>query len=296
MAKALRRSRLRCYLSSPFLVDTKPLRRVLQDLEVDVGSIEDLPPAGQMLSGLLTEQIQSASFVLGVLSADEGAAVLFEIGVATGLGKPVFLIADDEERLPSSLLSLPFVAASLTDAETIRFHLEAFIASLAFPRKATSVKPPLGFYGGGEMVPVQRPGRRSSGSRSELRVEAAFRQAGASVTVSPQIGEGTEADMIVWLPDADLGLGGPLLVEVKSAATETFPENALRQVRRLFARSHLRAAVLVTNSPEKGVSGRIVEGAFVYSVSIPELERFAGAGKLGLELKRLRNRLAHGAA
>lgn len=102
--------------------------------------------------------------------------------------------------------------------------------------------------------------------------------------------------MIVWLADPDLGAGGPLLVEVKARAKEAFPAQVLRQVRRLLDKSHLRAALLVTNAPDLGVSGRIVEGAFVYAVSIPELERLSEAGELGRELRRVRNRLAHGAA
>jgi hypothetical protein len=288
------RGRLRCFLSSPFLVDTEPLRRVLTGLNVELGSIEEFPSAGQSPVELVSAQIRRASFVLGVITGEENAAVLFELGLATGLGKPVFLIADDKERLASSLLSLPLVVAPLTDTENLRFHLEAFLASLALPRQATTAprKPPR-FYGGGEAVSLPR----SSGSpeaRSEQRVEAAFRRAGANVTVSPQIAEGSEADMIVWLPDLDLGLGGPLLVEVKSRATEAFPVNGIRQVERLLCRSHLRAAVLVTNAPDPGVSGRVVQGAFVYAVSIPELERLAEAGKLTQELKRIRNRLAHG--
>ena len=62
-----------------------------------------------------------------------------------------------------------------------------------------------------------------------------------------------------------------------------------------------RSAALVASgemavAPDPGVSGRIVGGAFVYTVSILELERLAEAGKLGLELKRVRNRLEHDAA
>jgi Restriction endonuclease len=213
-----------------------------------------------------------------------------------GLGKPVFLVADDKEHLASSLLSLPFVVASPYDVETLRFHMEAFLPSLALPRKTSTVsKRPPRFYGGGEPVPIQRTDS-SPEAQVERRVAAAFRRAGANVTVSPQIAEDSEADMIIWLPDPDLGAGGPLLVEVKSRATEAFPAGGVQQIRRLLDRSHLHAAVLVTNAPDPGLSGRIMGGAFVYTVSILELERLAEAGKLGQELKRVRNRLAHGAA
>lgn len=294
MSKEATRRPLRCFLSSPFLVDTGPLRRVLQDLNVEVGSVEDLPSAGQMPAAEVMRQIQRASFVVGVLAA-ESSAVLFDLGVAIGLGKPAFVIADDKERLAFSLQSLPLVVASPADVETLRFHLESFVASLALRSKAPpAAKKPPRLHAGGETIPIRhRPSR--SEADTEQRVEAAFRRAAANVTVSPHIAEESKADMIVWLPDLDIGMGGPLLVEVKSRATETFPESDLQQVQRLLNRAHLRAAVLVTNTPDRGVSGRIIGGAFVYGVSVSELERLAEADELSLELKRVRNRLAHGA-
>lgn len=296
MAEETRRPRLRCFLSSPFLVDTGSLRRVLKDLDVEFGSVEDFPTAGQTTVAAASTQIQRASFVIGVVAGAESGAVLFELGLALGLGKPVFLIAENKEHLASSLLGLPLVVAPLADTDTLRFHLEAFLASLALPRRTPAATAlPHGFYGGGDAVPIPPP-LRSPEVAGERRVEAAFRRAGANVTVAPRIAEGSEADMIVWLADPDLGAGGPLLVEVKARAKEAFPAQVLRQVRRLLDKSHLRAALLATNAPDLGVSGRIVEGAFVYAVSIPELERLSEAGELGRELRRVRNRLAHGAA
>lgn len=102
--------------------------------------------------------------------------------------------------------------------------------------------------------------------------------------------------MIVWLAEPDLASIGPLLVEVKAKAKQPFPPKVMDQIRRLLESSHLRTALLVTDALDPGLTGRIIDGAYVYTISIAELERIAGAGQLGLELKRVRNLLAHGAA
>jgi hypothetical protein len=173
MPKKPKQPRLRCFLSSPFLVDTGSVRRVLQDLNVETTSIDDFPPAGQTPVEAVSAQIRRASFVLSVITGDRNAAVLFELGLAMGLGKPVFLVADDKDHLAASLLSLPFVVTSLNDVETLRFHMEAFLASLALPRKTSTVsKRRPRFYGGGEPVPIQRTDSSPEAYRVAFRLFA----------------------------------------------------------------------------------------------------------------------------
>lgn len=290
MTKSELKQPLRCFLSSPRLVDTAKLRDVLTRLAVEVASVDALPTAGDLSSSELVNRIREATFVVGVVSDIDSSAVLFEVGIALGMSKPVFLVADDKESLTTSLLGLPLVVAPLSDTNTLQFHLQNFVASLSFARPKTQSKV-IRMYGGGEAIPTPLTG----GQLAEARVAAAFRKAGSEVTVSPRFNSESEADMIVWLSSAmDLGAGGPLLVEVKSTARESFPQGAIHQVERLLEKSHLRAAVLVTNSPEKGVAARMIKSSFLYSLSIAELERLAEADMLPHEFIKARNRLAHG--
>ena len=296
MTEHKRRSKMRCFLSSPRLIDTAQIRRILRDLNIEVGSVDDLPTAGELPTTELLNQIRSASFVLGVLTEEGSSAVLLELGIAIGLGKPVFLIAEDKASLATTLLGLPLVVSPLTAIDTLRFHLEAFIANLILPRRSTpSGKKPVRFYGGGEAVPDARSAPSMLGTVIERRVADAFMRVGGSVTMSLKLGTGAEADMIVWLPGAlDIGAGGPLLVEVKASAKQRFPEGGLRQLERLIEQSHLRAAVLVTDTAEEGIAVRMLQGAYLYAISISELERLAEADALLPELIIARNRLAHG--
>ena len=296
MAAYVSEQQIRCFLSSPRLVDTARLRQVLGELGVEVSSVDELPTAGELPTAKLLNQMRSASFVLGVLTKDKGDAVLFELGVGIGLGKPVFLIAEHKESLATGLLDLPLVVSSLSAVETLRFHLEAFITNLKLSRGTSiSTRRPPRFYGGGEAVPVPLDHPQPRGMVAERRVAEALRRAGGNVTVSPTFGTDAEADMVVWLSGPiDLGAGGPILVEVKSTARGRFPEGGVRQLERLIRRSHLRAAILITNTTEKGVAARMLDGAYLYALSISELERFAESEELVRELTKARNRLAHG--
>lgn len=299
MGARLEGQKLRCFLSAPNFVDTTALREILAHLEVEVSSIENLPPAGDLPTARLVDQIRNASFVLCVLPAERGGAALFELGVGIGLGKPVFLVVENKESLATGLLSLPLVISPPDASETLRFHLEAFIDNLKLPAKTSSSKVKIPrFYGGGpaiELTPM--PARPASGFLAELRVAKAFQRIGGLVTLSPTFGSDAEADMVVWLPGAtDIGAGGPVLVEVKPMAKERFPANGVRQLERLIRRSHLRAAILVTGTAEKGVAARVIDGAYLYALSAAELEKFSAAEDLMLELAKARNRQAHGAS
>ncbi|WP_159006509.1 hypothetical protein [Bradyrhizobium sp. S69] len=285
----------RCYISSPVLLNTEPLRNLLREMLVDVGDVEEIPPAGEVSVSQLERQIRAASFICGVISTKIGSgSVLFEIGVAVGLGKPVFLIAEDKSDLPVTVRTLPFVETSIADTDTIRFHLEIFVANLELPRKTSSVKESPRFYGGGESYPIASREQINTLPSTEGRVAVAFERAGASVTLSPRFGNDAEADMIAWLPDLDIGIGLPTLVEVRSSAREQFPPRAMDLIRKLLVRSHLKSAIIVTNAPDDDIVGRMFGSGYVFSISINGLENLAQTGQFVSGLKRARNRLAHG--
>jgi hypothetical protein len=281
---------LSCYISSPLLVDTTALRELLVELGVTPIAIDELPTAGQAIAPTLQSWMRSASFVCAVLPAKQSANIFFEIGLALGLGRPVFTIAEESADIPVPIERLPYVKASLADIDSIRFHLEAFLASL--PKRsrritaaaAPVVSSPQRSYGG-EAVPIDSKNISRLGLESEREVADLLGSVSTQVTLGAPVGERFEADMLIWLRDLDIGQGGPVLVEIKLGAKEQWPTRALRQI-----------AILVTNAPDAEMTAYLAGGGIVFSISIDGLRHEIAAGTLLDALRRLRNRIFHGVA
>ncbi len=293
---------LNCYISSPLLADTTPLRNLLVELGVTPIAVDEMPTAGQAIVPMLESWLRNTSFVCAVLPAARSANIFFEIGLAQGLGRPVFIIAEEGAEIPISVQLLPHLIASLDDGESIRFHLEAFIASLHRRSRritaaaASIVSAPARAYGGGEAIQIAP--RRLPGPTSEHEQEVAdlLTSVSTQVTRSARVGERFEADMLIWLRDLDVGQGGPVLVELKFSAKEMFPERALHQITRALVAARLRAAILVTDAPDTEMAAKLITGAVVFSISLKGLRREVGSGTFLDSLRRLRNRIFHGAA
>lgn len=293
---------LNCYISSSQLVDTTPLRSLLIELGVTPIAIDEMPTAGQAIVQTLESWLRNTSFVCAVLPVDQSANIFFEIGLAQGLGRPVFIIAEEGAEIPVSVQLLPHLTSSLGDRESIRFHLEAFIASLGrrshklSAAAASIVSAPARSYGGGEAIAIAPRHNPRSTLKHEQEVADLLTSVSTQVTLSAQVGEQFEADMLIWLRDLDIGQGGPVLVELKSSAKEMFPERALHQITRALAAARLRAAILITGAPDGEMAAKLTTGAVVFSISLDELRREVVSGTFLDSLRRQRNRIFHGAA
>lgn len=290
-------SSLTCYVSSPQLVDTGPLRNLLADLGVQAIAVDTLPTAGEALAPLLRDWLRQASFVLAVLPHGSSPNVYLEIGLALGLSRPLFLLVDGDGELPFALQRLPSLRASFDDVETIRFHLEAFIANLrqqGAKAAAAIAARPMRFYGGGEAIPVDRVPAPPSFSKAEREVGRLLGEVATQVTASARVGDRFEADFLAWLPDPEIGQGGPILIEVKASAMEPFPAKAEQQVLAALKSAHLRAGIIVSGHSGHALTGKLIGGVILYAISFNGLRDAIENATFLDDLRRTRNRLFHG--
>lgn len=173
-----------CYLSSPASVDTRTLRRVLTDLGVRVDRADELPPPGESLPGQIRKRLREADFVCGVLPGDAPGAsnVVFELGIALGLGRPIFIIANTTEFLPFALQRFPHAQGILEDSGAIRFHLRAFLKNMkTSTRAALGAAKPAKHRGMPEdtIAELRRRAEKSNASEAELEQIVATHLQGA---------------------------------------------------------------------------------------------------------------------
>jgi|GEM_PF-4566967 len=230
--------------------------------------------------------IEEANVVLGVLVGDPADRnALYELGVASALGKSIVLWVDDEADVPSDLQGLP----------TIKFAPEAS-GSLRFALRHASQQD----------VPLDRPKESSEAPRREIRraqrrhedlalwLAEVFRQEGATVVEGQ---EGLGSDFALWLPDLEPSVGNPFLVEVKhSIETERAFESAAGQVRHYLNATGGRWGMLVYRVGPPGIEIDPAHGwPMVLALRADELEAMLESATFAEVVHRLRNERAHGA-
>ena len=97
---------IRCFLSTPFSEGFRPVRdaivKALRASNVEVVLMEDLSASAQSLGEVLHDQIRAAHFVIADVTGGN-PYVLYEVGLAQGMQKPVLLIAQDIDSAPPPL-------------------------------------------------------------------------------------------------------------------------------------------------------------------------------------------------
>lgn len=97
---------IRCFLSTPFSEGFRPVRdaiaEALRASNVEVARLDDLSASAQSLGEVLHDQIRAAHFVIADVTGGN-PYVLYEVGLAQGMQKPVLLIAQDIDSAPAPL-------------------------------------------------------------------------------------------------------------------------------------------------------------------------------------------------
>ncbi len=94
----MRSNRLKCYISAPASFDLTIIETVLSNLNIDHHTFYDLS-VGTTFSDLIFRKIRESDFVIAILTS-ENENVLFELGVADGIQKPLFILIDKEYKVP----------------------------------------------------------------------------------------------------------------------------------------------------------------------------------------------------
>jgi hypothetical protein len=118
----------------------------LKELKVTVENIDTLPPSGEGLPNEIRQRIQRADFVCGLLVQPQPPDrsyienVLFELGVAVGSNKPIFIVSQSRDLIPFSLASYPNVLGAADDGGVLKFHLYAFLKGLNVTRERVATR------------------------------------------------------------------------------------------------------------------------------------------------------------
>lgn len=290
MFKGPSRDYSRCFISAPFGMDLGALPMLLSERRIAWNWASDAPDGRRYSAG-----IEKCDFLVAVFNGTRSDhRVLYEAGLAEGLGKPVFFIAVNRRVGIVPRKMFPFVDVKLTELLPLTFQLDAFLATphetvfqrelARAPSPAAAVSPP--------ELPVNTQAVHTT---LERQVYDAVRKAGGSAIVEPltEQGKGGGPDLLIWLPKEDADLFDPAVVEIKRRVTPGDVRKAEEQLGRFMQNAGVRCGFLLTE--EEPSPKRTALSPFVFWLSIAHFVALTNDQRLGQHIRYLRNHAAHGA-
>lgn len=92
------KKKLKCFISSNFNSDLSKIENLLFNFDIDVSDFRNLP-VGSSFSDAIKRTIKESDFIIGLLTT-ESKNVLYELGIAEALGKPMFLLFEKDVKAP----------------------------------------------------------------------------------------------------------------------------------------------------------------------------------------------------
>jgi len=262
-------------------------------LNVTTITTEHLQAGGHLVSPLLA-QMKNADFVTIIMhGATARPNVIFEAGVAAGLGKPVLVFSIGGHGFPFDLNSSSVVRLDHADVRIIEMHLDAFLSTLP-QQKRTKQSKQTGrkdnspeFAGALEQLEVLKANRDSVqnqpqqsnrakdlarlGFQFENLVTDLFRLGGYTATSSP--GPDYGVDLAVSSPKVQRDLGGPLLVQVKTRLAPSIARDAARGISKLVAKGRGSAGLVITLAEKVGLEEVLLQQPLILAMSAQRLIR-----------------------
>lgn len=290
-----------CYIAASLDADTSCLRSLLEHRQVEWTDVAKATPGASVLDTIARE-IERTTFVCSVVPNSKAIAnALFELGMAFGKGKPLFIIVDPRVKLPRELGYAHLVRARPSDRDAISFHLDAFLGHTNVHRHPHATRAPARKD---EIIvqdilqnlmSLEPESAKQRGYQLESIVAEVFARAGAEV-VNVSNDPHAYADLSMWLDDLSSTLGNPILVEIKCGKLS---HARLAQADdRLFRALHVtdaKAALLVYwDEDGKTFRRRRRDASLVFWFSLHDLIQTVERGSLAQEIIERRNRAVHG--
>ena len=236
--------------------------------------------------------IQRSDFVIAILDGSQNdQRVLYELGLAEGLGKAVFAISTSKRvgRVARSILT--FVDVKLTEKAALSFHLDAFLST---PHETVFERGRPALFNSIEPKEPAVP-KQIFHSQLEAQVYEAIVAIGGGAIIEPRGGDATyRPDILMWLGSQDAELFDPAVIEIKTRLDVSGARRVEQKLIEFMQSTGVGCGFLLTEQepPEK----RRLSSPNVFWLSVSQFVALARDGKLGRHVQTLRNRAAHGAA
>lgn len=277
----------RCFISAPYGLDLGMLPLLLGQRQIAWNWSENTQIGMRYAS-----TIHRCDFVIAILNGSQSdQRVLYEVGLAEGMKKPVFMISSSKRvgRVARSIFSL--VDIKLKEIDALAFHLDAFLLT---PHETILERDR--FSGGMASVEPREPviATQQFHSQLEARVYTAILEVGGSAILEPKSENfAGRPDILMWLGSQDAELFDPAVIEIKSRLDPEMAKRVEQQLLDFIYASGVGCGFILTEQ-EPNIRRRHLS-PHVFWLSVDKFVELAQDGDLGRHIRSLRNRAAHGA-
>lgn len=290
---------MRCFLSYSYKTDISVIKKILADSHIfSVNPTESLEYGTSVLQ-IITRQIKDSDFIIAVF--DESTNVSFEIGLAMGTKKPVFLIIPDkdESNLPPFISAVTYTLAKPTDYEKIKFSFDLFLKKLSSLEKISYQTPHK------EKVHTEKLTydfinsldnvNTIKGIDFENFVGDLFKKIDIDILAQNKFKEKDfQADFSLWVDKVNSAIGNPIVVETKSFGNHHNLKLATEQLSDYLKKYNSKAGLLIYNKPDgQSFNDLFSYSPLVISISIQDLVHKLKEKTFADILIELRNKAVH---
>jgi hypothetical protein len=213
--------RHKCYISAPSDFDLTKIEKVLSKLDIDYHNFYDFS-IGTTFSDLIERKIRESDFIVSILTS-ENANVLFELGIAEGMKKPVFILIDKNFKVPFFLERKLYYQTNFEDTKLIELALSNFIvdinAKAPIQRKTKEKKEYLSIDETNDLI-RQISHLRKNPREAEIfyLIKEIFSKLQIQNTSISEAPRDKGADLIIRSKELSPYFGNPILVEIKAGS------------------------------------------------------------------------------
>jgi hypothetical protein len=256
-------SRKSCFVIAPYQVQVGSFLEALRTQNVEPFFISDFLKSGSFAISSLRSAFKSVDLVIALLIPGHILDnVIFEIGLAVGMSRPLLVFAERGLKLPSDLrgLRVNFVdlSALVNTIPEIQKFLEPKLKSEFVASRYDSLGPPdraRPRLKGPALSDELRRLRsaivhRPSAAQLESDLSRLLTVVGWTVAEARSSAKTRAPDLAVWIDEIQKDVGNPLAVEVKTSLSPQELARAVEQLSHYVTSSGAKAGILLYGGPE----------------------------------------------
>jgi hypothetical protein len=255
--------------------------------------LTDLPVRAAPLGEVIRTAMTSVTLVIGILSgAVSDSNVLFELGMASAMNKPIIVVVAPDVAIPSDLHAFPLVRLAPDARDSLALALRHVWVRHA--RSADNEESGISALGPRTDDLLETVSQATSESDLSLILAEALELSGATVVREGHAGSG-RFDLGVWSVELAALVGNPFLIEVRRRLLSPGDAKlAGQQVSKyLSAVGGSWAMVVYGEGPPSGAYDRDLSASQVLVLRADELITRMREDSFPEVVRRLRNRRAH---
>jgi len=214
--------RIKCFISSDSNSDLSRIESILHKLNVEIQNFYDFSISSSF-SDVIKKKIKEADFIIAIVTI-QSQNVLFDIGMAEAMGKPIFLLIEHDVKVPFYLEGKMYYQVDWTkNTQLLELSLKNYILdisnqNLKYKKKKSKTIENLTIEYTNEKLIALRNYRSTSFKEIDLinTIMDVFKKINIQAVSELAVAERSRVDIAISNDALTNYFGNPLLIEIKS--------------------------------------------------------------------------------